>query len=263
MSFALVLALCILVGCNNNNETNSAATSNSNSDNQLETIVTAQTDSTKQTDADLNTETVWYGIGDEDEYFYGGRRYYIDEIRQNKKSVEDTNGDYIGELPIGTGDWIGYSHYICGINSNNGIIRIVDLDKQLDNCIIYENDLNTYFPAGELEKAIEGFTSGSFLCVMNGWVYYTTSPISVDHFILLRIQYDGTCNEIICDGEQYEFTGGGFSKATHVVDNTIYTPVYDYLNEQYSYAVIKDNSLTVNPCESDYYWSLFESNWTL
>lgn len=263
MSAVLVLALCLLAGCNKNREFDPATLSEKNSNDQLETIIANQADNTIQTYTELDEDAVWFGIGDEDEYYYHGKRYYIDRIRQSIKSVEDADGNYIGELPIGTGRWIGYSHYICGINNRNGIMRIVDLDRELDNCIVYENDLNSYFSADELNEAMEGIASGSFLCAMNGRVYYTTSPISVDHCILMRMQYDGTCNETIYDGEQYEFTGGGFSKATHIVNEIIYTPVYDYMNEQYSYAEIKDNSLTVIPCESDYYWSLFESNWTL
>lgn len=265
--FAFVL--CLSVGCGKNAGQHYAPNVVNNADAQTETTVINQTESNLQIDVASDEGIVWHCI-EEDEYFYNGKRYYVNYSRLIQKSVEDSDGNYLGDLPVGSGDWIGYSHYICGINAYTAVLRIVDLDKELDNCIIYEKDLNTFFSPAELSYAVDGCTSGNLLCAMNGWVYYTSNPLSlyldypIDHNILMRVRYDGSETEEICNGTQYKFPGAGlFSEASHVVDGVIYTPVYDLLYEQYAYAEIRDASLTVVPCDSDYYFSFFESDWTL
>ncbi len=258
--FLMVSLLCLLAGC--------SKTDYSKSDEgmvhyQSEGRTSSLNEKTMYTYSSHEDDSVRYEIGDQDEYFYSGKRYYIDKNRFFQKFVEDEDGNSLGELPLGRGTWIGYSHYLCGFNTENGVLRIADLDKSLDECIVYEEDLNKYFSADELAQSFDGVTSGGFLCAMNGWIYFATSPISVDHFILMRVRYDGSDKEILSDGSRYEFTGRGFPKATHVVDGVIYTPVYDNAKEQYSYAKIVDNSVNVFSCTSDYYWSIFESDWTL
>lgn len=223
-----------------------------------------ESDETIKNDYSSESDSIWYPYDDTNEYSYKGKRYFVEKSAY-KKIVEDAEGKRIGELPVGRGSWIAYSHYICGININDNTLRIADLDKNLDECIIYENNLSTYFSDSEfiqskMEKSLNGF-----LCATNGWVYYSSRLTFEDggHYILMRVRYDGSKNEVISDGQQYEFAGANFKTATHLVDGVIYTPVYDNKNYHYSYGKIIDNTLSVVECESDYYFSFFKSDWVL